>query len=143
MIRSCSALLFIFIICITPKTASSCTIAFNPDTNIVKYDLNDPRNPDCPCHAAQKLADEEYKKSLEQHQENNPVDQNNNDLDKNNSNGNSNTVSGSTGSQKHYNYRTKQLKKLAKWSKRLKKKMGKKSNGTKKWNHRLASCFHF
>lgn len=25
-------------------------------------DLNDPRNPNCPCHKYQKLADEEYKK---------------------------------------------------------------------------------
>jgi hypothetical protein len=25
------------------------------------YDLNDPRNPKCPCHKYQKLADEEYK----------------------------------------------------------------------------------
>jgi hypothetical protein len=24
------------------------------------YDINDPRNPDCPCHKYQKLADEEY-----------------------------------------------------------------------------------
>lgn len=24
------------------------------------YDLNDPRNPDCPCHKAQKLAEQEY-----------------------------------------------------------------------------------
>jgi hypothetical protein len=26
-----------------------------------KYDLNDPRNPDCPCHQYQKMADEAYK----------------------------------------------------------------------------------
>lgn len=26
-----------------------------------QYDLNDPRNPDCPCHKLQKLADDEYK----------------------------------------------------------------------------------
>lgn len=25
-----------------------------------KYDINDPRNPNCPCHKYQKLADEEY-----------------------------------------------------------------------------------
>ncbi|MBK9285997.1 MAG: hypothetical protein IPM51_17005 [Sphingobacteriaceae bacterium] len=28
------------------------------------YDINDPRNPNCPCHKYQKLADEEYKKLL-------------------------------------------------------------------------------
>ena len=27
-----------------------------------KYDINDPRNPHCPCHQYQKLADEEYAK---------------------------------------------------------------------------------
>lgn len=26
------------------------------------YDLNDPRNPDCPCHKYQKMADDEFKK---------------------------------------------------------------------------------
>jgi hypothetical protein len=25
-----------------------------------KYDINDPRNPDCPCHKLQKIADEEF-----------------------------------------------------------------------------------
>jgi len=29
-----------------------------------KYDLNDPRNPDCPCHKYQKIADEEYARQL-------------------------------------------------------------------------------
>ncbi len=28
--------------------------------NNKQYDLNDPRNPDCPCHKLQKLADDEY-----------------------------------------------------------------------------------
>lgn len=28
------------------------------------YDINDPRNPHCPCHKHQKLADEEYAKLL-------------------------------------------------------------------------------
>lgn len=28
------------------------------------FDINDPRNPHCPCHKYQKLADEEYKKML-------------------------------------------------------------------------------
>lgn len=30
------------------------------------YPINDPRNPDCPCHKYQKLADEEFKKLLTQ-----------------------------------------------------------------------------
>jgi len=28
------------------------------------FDINDPRNPHCPCHKYQKLADDEYKKLL-------------------------------------------------------------------------------
>jgi hypothetical protein len=36
--------------------------ATNDSTQVKKqkFDLNDPRNPDCPCHKYQKLADEEY-----------------------------------------------------------------------------------
>ncbi|MBA2613993.1 MAG: hypothetical protein H0U95_18665 [Bacteroidetes bacterium] len=29
-----------------------------------EFDIKDPRNPNCPCHKYQKLADEEYKKFL-------------------------------------------------------------------------------
>ncbi len=36
----------------------------NKDSLKSKYDLNDPRNPNCPCHKHQKLADEEYKNWL-------------------------------------------------------------------------------
>ncbi|MBL7916988.1 MAG: hypothetical protein JNM96_01235, partial [Bacteroidia bacterium] len=35
-----------------------------PDTLKSEYPINDPRNPNCPCHAQQKLADEEYKQYL-------------------------------------------------------------------------------
>ena len=29
-------------------------------TNAQQYDINDPRNPDCPCHKMQELADKEF-----------------------------------------------------------------------------------
>ena len=36
-------------------------ISINPgDSAKNKYDINDPRNPHCPCHQYQKLANEEY-----------------------------------------------------------------------------------
>lgn len=35
---------------------------FNNDSLKNKYELNDPRNPNCPCHKYQKLANEEFKK---------------------------------------------------------------------------------
>lgn len=34
-----------------------------PDKQV--FDLNDPRNPDCPCHKYQKMADEEFEKLQE------------------------------------------------------------------------------
>ncbi|CAN5411046.1 hypothetical protein BH10BAC1_BH10BAC1_15720 [soil metagenome] len=38
-------------------------IAIAQTTN-QQYDLNDPRNPDCPCHKLQKQADDEYQRQL-------------------------------------------------------------------------------
>ena len=38
--------------------------AFSQNLGNQQYDLNDPRNPDCPCHKLQKLADDEYNKIL-------------------------------------------------------------------------------
>jgi hypothetical protein len=34
------------------------------DSLKTKFDLNDPRNPDCPCHKYQKQADKEYEALL-------------------------------------------------------------------------------
>lgn len=39
-------------------------ITASKDSLKSRYDINDPRNPNCPCHQYQKLADEEYKKWL-------------------------------------------------------------------------------
>lgn len=42
---------------------SSTSLLAQEDTNqlaIQKYPINDPRNPDCPCHKYQALADKEY-----------------------------------------------------------------------------------
>jgi hypothetical protein len=44
--------------------ASYASFATGGDTTKVKYDINDPRNPDCPCHKYQQLADEEYQRML-------------------------------------------------------------------------------
>jgi hypothetical protein len=45
--------LFLFVLFFSVSTKSQTT-----------FDINDPRNPHCPCHKYQKLADEEYKKML-------------------------------------------------------------------------------
>lgn len=42
-----------------------CCQPVNAQTDGTQYPISDPRNPNCPCHAQQKLADEEYKRELE------------------------------------------------------------------------------
>jgi len=39
-------------------------ITIPPDTLPEQFPITDPRNPNCPCHQHQKLADEEYNKYL-------------------------------------------------------------------------------
>jgi kynurenine formamidase len=41
----------------------SCSM-FAQENNGAQYDLNDPRNPNCPCHKYQQAADEEYQREL-------------------------------------------------------------------------------
>lgn len=37
-------------------------LSLKEDSLSAKYSINDPRNPNCPCHQNQKLADEEFNK---------------------------------------------------------------------------------
>lgn len=46
-------ILFLFVLFFSMSTKSQTT-----------FDINDPRNPHCPCHKYQKLADEEYAKLI-------------------------------------------------------------------------------
>lgn len=151
-----------FSLVVRAESRTSYENAIVPDTG--KYDINDPRNPDCPCHDAQKKADEEYRNSQLQ-REQNPVDRNpvnndqNNDVvnnDKNpdgkNGNGNPNNsdvntnkttfTSGSGGSQKHYSASYKFQKKMKRWSKKVNRKLHSKNKGTKGGKFRVADCFH-
>ena len=62
-------------------------------TNNQQYELNDPRNPDCPCHKLQKLAEDEYKQLQMQNNtdqqlalninKQNPINNNNNSINDN------------------------------------------------------------
>jgi hypothetical protein len=138
-------------------TSNLSTASTDPDSTKQKYELNDPRNPDCPCHAAQKLAEEEYRKQQEQNAINNgkqngdPANKNNpSDVDHNNNKQNSDVntnknISGTSsgGSAKHYSKSNASLKQLNKWMKHMKRQLRKKNNGTKKGKRRLANCFHF
>jgi hypothetical protein len=50
------SLLFLFFV-----KSKACTSLAGDDSLKSKYDINDPRNPNCPCHKYQQLADNEYK----------------------------------------------------------------------------------
>jgi hypothetical protein len=39
-------------------------LSLKEDSLSAKYSINDPRNPNCPCHQYQKLADDEFNKLL-------------------------------------------------------------------------------
>jgi hypothetical protein len=60
---------------ITPAFVSVLISLFSFSQN-VKYDINDPRNPLCPCHKYQKLANEEYDKLLAMNNKNTPYNAN-------------------------------------------------------------------
>lgn len=136
-----TAFLVITLIFFSTKNSTACTIAFDPDSTKTKYELNDPRNPDCPCHAAQKLADEEYRKLQEQNAINDVQDNADNQADVNKNTDHSGTSS-SIGT-KHYSKSYRALKHMNKLMKKMKRQMGKKNNGTKKGKRRLVNCFHF
>ncbi len=60
-----ACLLFGFFVCqfsFANAMAKEDSLKSSPDS--YRDDINDPRNPNCPCHKYQKLADEEYRKLL-------------------------------------------------------------------------------
>lgn len=102
------------------------------DSLKTKYDINDPRNPNCPCHKYQKLADDEYKallasKNKGQWEQNDVANHNISDsslnFDKNTDNLNQVSSNGTDKIKKHKtNYskkhkRKKKGKKYNKWRK--------------------------
>ncbi|MDP3556960.1 MAG: hypothetical protein Q8T03_06260 [Bacteroidota bacterium] len=112
--------------------------AFNikEDSLISKFPLNDPRNPHCPCHKYQKLADEEFKKLLGQEivikKDNDTSDFNSTFL------GGHNLSSKISSSTKKYYSKKWRLKFLD-----FKKKKGTKRKRVKKLRKDNTSCFHF
>jgi hypothetical protein len=57
-----SRLAFCFVVCLLlSANAQAGNGTTGSDTTKQKYALNDPRNPDCPCHKLQKQAEDEYK----------------------------------------------------------------------------------
>ncbi len=52
--------------------------AFSQNTGNQEYDINDPRNPNCPCHKLQQLADDEYNRiQNDDNRQNNKVNEQN------------------------------------------------------------------
>lgn len=51
---------FFILLCLQFGFANA--LSLKEDSLSAKYPINDPRNPNCPCHQYQKLADEEFNK---------------------------------------------------------------------------------
>jgi hypothetical protein len=67
--------LYLLAICLLLQFYSY-TVFANSDTTKLKqqhYDINDPRNPNCPCHKYQKLAEDEYAKLNKQKKQEIPI----------------------------------------------------------------------
>lgn len=59
-------------------------LIFSAVTQAQEYDINDPRNPNCPCHKMQKLADDEFAQLNNQNNKVVDVNKLQNDWDENN-----------------------------------------------------------
>jgi hypothetical protein len=118
-----SFLLLLFLTCPKFSLANGDTI---PGDTTTKYELWDPKNPDCPCHQYQKLADEEYKKLQEQQANNGTT--NSSDTTVTAKVNNVATNSNSTSHSYHSKSKMKQVSKILRRSKlfRVRKTSGKK-----------------
>jgi hypothetical protein len=141
--KSLFKIFFLFLIFFSPKISFATGDTIPGDT-ATKYDLWDPRNPDCPCHQYQKLADDEYKRLQEQHRNDSlnkigVVLQNN----QNDSIGNHNTTTSNANSTKHTSHSKSHLKKISKELRKSKLLRVRKTSG-KKWKKgHLIDCGRF
>jgi hypothetical protein len=101
-----------------------------------RFDMNDPRNPQCPCHKYQKLADDEYRKLLGKEIKTDP------DNNKDNFN---NSLSGGSNLNSNNKTNTKKFR-SRKWT-HLFFNFKRKKNSTRRKTRRLrrdnTSCYHF
>ncbi|MBL7913340.1 MAG: hypothetical protein JNJ41_19915 [Bacteroidia bacterium] len=102
----------------------------------LKFDITDPRNPKCPCHKYQKLADEEYRKLLGREVK----------IKTDNTNSNySNTFSGKNELTSKNTSGTKKFR-SRKWAHsffNLKKKKGAKKRKARRLRRDNTTCYHF
>ncbi|MDP1800717.1 MAG: hypothetical protein Q8L81_05165 [Bacteroidota bacterium] len=102
----------------------------------LKFDITDPRNPKCPCHKFQKLADDEYRKLLGEAIK----------VKTDNTNSNySNTFSGKNEINSKNSVGTKKFR-SKKWNHsffNFKKKKGAKKRGVRRLRRDNTTCYHF
>mgnify|MGYP001572075539 CR=1 FL=1 len=125
-----------------------------PDTAKTQYDINDPRNPNCPCHKQQQQADDEYEQMKQQQNpqqnpqvqvsvSNNPntdnVNQNNTQTESGQTDRDNSRSSGVTKSHRKEISAKLLRRKLIKLSWRISKR----KTGTKKFGSHLTDCFHW
>lgn len=110
----------------------------------LKFDITDPRNPKCPCHKYQKLADEEYRKLLGRDASASSAGAIKIKNDNTNSNY-SNTFSGSNDLNSKNTIGTKKFR-SKKWTHsflNFKKKKGAKKRKVRRLRRDNTTCYHF
>lgn len=114
----------------------------NPDS--YRDDINDPRNPKCPCHKYQKLADEEYRKLLEKDASTSTTQVINGN--RNNTNNNyMNTFSGNSDLNSNNKTSDKKFHSLKRMHSffNFKKKKSSKRRKVRRLRRDNTSCYHF
>ena len=106
------------------------------DTLKSRFDINDPRNPNCPCHKYQKLADEEYRKLLGKEIKLKP-DENKNDF--------SNSLAGGSDLNSKTTICTKKINSIKRKHSffNFKKKKSSKRRKARRLRRDNTSCYHF
>lgn len=133
------AIAFLFLLLFLPADVSARS-APDPDSTKKQLDINDPANPDCPCHQHQKQAEEEYRRMMGQNT--NEGDSASHDVELENDPVDHETVT-NTGDSRNLS-KTKSWKKL-KWAgiKKWKRRLGNKHHGTKRHRFNINGCYHW
>lgn len=150
-----SFFVLLFLVLSTSNAAATQSIRTIPsDTDEVaeqEYDINDPRNPNCPCHQYQKQADEEYQR-MQQQQANTNSDKDNdasekpqdNPDDQNNHEQESQDDSDHSDGNVHVKPRLRLPDTdFGKGTRKLMRRIGRKHNGTRKWRRSVVDCFRW
>jgi len=135
-------ILFFILLCFQFSFANASVL--KEDSLSTKFPLNDPRNPNCPCHKYQKLADDEFKKLLMRDASTGSAETIKVNVDKTTS-GYTTTFSGGSGFTSINEGGNKKLHlRKRKWSLfGLKHKKGTKRKKSRRLRRDNTACFHF